>query len=172
VRLDGNVAVADIGGASTELILARDGSVKWSRSFPLGSGRSTDRFVKQDPPTEAELARCRDDAKATVTDAPLANVEGGRLIVVGGTGEYLDRLLPVAALRDPAALEQALGKLRATASSRLAAEIGIPEARARVLPAGVAIAAGIADIMAPESFEAAPSGIRRGLLISAFAGEM
>jgi len=172
VRLDGNVAVADIGGASTELILARDGSVKWSRSFPLGSGRSTDRFVEQDPPTEVELARCRDDAKASVTDAPLANVEGGRLIVVGGTGEYLDRLLPVEALRDPAALEQALGKLRATPSSRLASELGIPEARARVLPAGVAIVAGIADVMAPESFEAAPSGIRRGLLISAFAGEM
>ena len=45
--------VADIGGGSTELIVARDGVVQAAKSLPLGSGRLTDRFIVADPPRPA-----------------------------------------------------------------------------------------------------------------------
>lgn len=171
VDLDGKVVVADIGGGSTELILARDRTIDWSQSFAVGSGRLTDRFVAGDPPTAAELETCREEAAHLIESAPLELARGGRLIIVGGTGEYLDRLIPEGMPYVPQTLDVVLERLERIAADDLAALLAIPEARARVLPAGVAIAAAVADLMEPGTFEAAQSGIRRGLLLHAFAGE-
>ncbi len=55
----GHVVIADIGGGSTELIYAEDGTMQQVRSVPVGSGRLTDRHVVADPPGAAELATCR-----------------------------------------------------------------------------------------------------------------
>ena len=54
----GEIGVVDVGGGSTEIVVgsAADG-VDWSRSFQLGSGRLTDRFIEHDPPLPSELAR-------------------------------------------------------------------------------------------------------------------
>jgi exopolyphosphatase/guanosine-5'-triphosphate,3'-diphosphate pyrophosphatase len=54
--VSGNVVVADIGGGSTELIVAADGCMISSLSIPLGSGRLTERQIRTDPPTLDELA--------------------------------------------------------------------------------------------------------------------
>jgi exopolyphosphatase/guanosine-5'-triphosphate,3'-diphosphate pyrophosphatase len=172
VDLSGPVAVADIGGGSTELILAEDRTVQWSQSIALGSGRMTERFVTHDPPTSDEAANIRAEAGRMVSEAPLKRATGGRLIVVGGTGEYLDRLIPAGAPRRPETLDLVVERLEQIPAAELSAMIDIPEARALVLPAGVAIAAAISDQMRPASFEAAQSGIRRGLLIGAFAGDL
>jgi exopolyphosphatase / guanosine-5'-triphosphate,3'-diphosphate pyrophosphatase len=56
---DEEVAVFDIGGGSTEVVLGRnEASVQTSRfsqSFDIGSVRLTERHVRHDPPTRAEL---------------------------------------------------------------------------------------------------------------------
>lgn len=172
VDLSGDIAVADIGGGSTELILARDETVIWSVSLPLGSGRLTDRFVKADPPAIAEGVRCREAAAEMISDAPLRDVTGGRLIIVGGTGEYMDRLIAPSVERTPEEIEDLLLMMSGIPAADLARLVGIPVARARVLPAGIAIASAIATEMQPRRFETAQSGIRRGLLLAAFAGEL
>jgi len=172
VELSGNVVVADIGGGSTELVIARDELVTWSRSYPVGSGRLTELHVHSDPPLQEELTDCRVTASAVIQMAPLSGSTGGRLIVVGGTGEYMSRLLPADSPRTPVEFEDILQRMTMMSSRELATLIEIPEARARVLPAGVAIAAAVADAMVPTNFEAAQSGIRRGLLLAAFAGEV
>jgi exopolyphosphatase/guanosine-5'-triphosphate,3'-diphosphate pyrophosphatase len=170
VDLRGRVVIADIGGASTELIFARDERIAWSHSFALGSGRLTDRLISHDPPRLDELAACRDAARQTVHLAPFDLAHGGRLIVVGGTGEYLDRLTPEGAARDRATLDGIAARLTDIPAGDLATMLSIQEARARVLPAGVAAVQGLADLAEPVSFSAAQSGIRRGLLHAAFAG--
>ncbi len=172
VDLSGNVVVADIGGGSTEIIVARDEIVEWSRSYPLGSGRLTEIHVHNDPPLPRELTNCRKAAFATLESAPLADSIGGRLIVVGGTGEYMNRLIPADSTHTPAEFETVLKQLATLSAGDLSKLIDIPEARARVLPAGVAIAAAVADSVVSSNFEAAQSGIRRGLLLAAFAGEV
>jgi exopolyphosphatase/pppGpp-phosphohydrolase len=168
--LTGSVVVADIGGGSTELISARDGVMQMVRSLPLGSGRLTERFVVADPPVSDEIAACEREASEVIETMPSPGLPSGgadRLIVVGGTGEYMARLKPVDERIDLEAVRTVLGKLLTLSAAELADEIAIPEARARVLPAGVAIVASIASRLCPEKIEISPSGIRTGLLFEA-----
>ncbi len=168
----GVVVVADIGGASTEVIVARDGVVDRSRSVPIGSGRFTDRYVVSDPPTAGELAACRAAARAAIAAesalGPLPQGKAVRLILVGGTGEYVGALAERVGGLSAAGIARVLPAFESLPAIGLAADLGIAEARARVLPAGAAIAAAVADLTAPGTVVTARSGIRRGLLLEAF----
>ncbi|HEU0116677.1 MAG TPA: hypothetical protein VFQ80_18435 [Thermomicrobiales bacterium] len=160
--------VADVGGGSTELIAARDGAPTGWRSLPLGSGRLTDRLVRADPPTAAELAACEDAAASTlgerVRDVRAAADGPLRLIVVGGTGEYLRQLVE----REPADradVARVLTNLTRIAARDLADRLSIAESRARVLPAGIAIVAALAAAADAARIDMARSGVRLGLLL-------
>jgi exopolyphosphatase/guanosine-5'-triphosphate,3'-diphosphate pyrophosphatase len=63
---EGDTLVVDIGGGSTEITLGRAGTVS-SVSLQLGCVRLTERFLKGDPPTAAEVAATR-AAIATALD--------------------------------------------------------------------------------------------------------
>ena len=168
--LTGSVVVADIGGGSTELISARDGVMQMAKSLPLGSGRLTERFVAADPPQTDEIAACEREAGEVIETVPLLGLPSGgadRLIVVGGTGEYMARLMADDQRIDLEAVRNVLAKLLTLSAAELADEIAIPEARARVLPAGVAIVASISSRLRPERIEISRSGIRTGLLLEA-----
>lgn len=169
--LTGHVVVADIGGGSTEFVVANDGVVLGARSTPLGSGRLTERFVSSNPPSPEALAQVQAEA-AAVTERlarslKLPRGEGVRLIVVGGTGEYLARMTAQERSLDRRAVQNVLGKLAVLNAAELAEIIEAPEARARVLPAGVAIVAAIASRVLATRIETARSGIRTGLLLEA-----
>jgi hypothetical protein len=169
--LTGSVVVADIGGGSTEIISAHDAVVQMARSLPLGSGRLTDRFVAADPPQPDEIAACESEAGLVVqTLPPLGQVD--RLIVVGGTGEYMARLMAEDQQIDLQAVRIVISKLLTLSAAELADEIEIPEARARVLPAGVAIVSSIASSLHPDRIEISPSGIRTGLLLEVLSDEV
>jgi exopolyphosphatase/guanosine-5'-triphosphate,3'-diphosphate pyrophosphatase len=56
--------VTDLGGGSTEFIVGRCGLRRFSRSFALGAVRLLDQIRPSDPPTAADLARCRADVDA------------------------------------------------------------------------------------------------------------
>lgn len=169
VDLHGSVLVADIGGASTEIIEANDGTVTTARSLQLGSGTLTERLVVADPPTSAEIEACTEAATAVLDALPLAVAPRPRLIAVGGTGEYLARLVPDAHDLDESQIEAALRLCQAHPSPELAAALGIPPARARVLPAGIAIIRALVALVRPARTEVARSGIRTGLLLETFA---
>ncbi len=171
IDISGQIIVADIGGGSTELILALDGDVRFARSFPLGSGTLTDRFVRHDPPGIAEIDACRDAARDVVRDVSLPTVpkQTTRLVAVGGTGEFLARLVPGGGMVTTKAIDGVLARLQRAPSAQIAAELAIPEARARVLPAGVAIVRALVDVFRPATIEVTQSGIRTGLVLAAFA---
>lgn len=169
--VSGQIVVADIGGGSTEIIVASDGQVLEARSLPLGSGRLTERLIHADPPTPAELLACEAAARQVVSAVAAMIPPAGserRLVIVGGTGEFMVRLLPGEAPFDQSAVRSMLGKLAVLTAAELADAIDVAEARARVLPAGVAIVAAIASLVQPASIEAAQSGLRAGLLLEAF----
>ena len=63
-----------------------------------------------------------------------------------------------------------LAQDRGVAASTSRETMAIPVARAAVLPAGVAVVRGLIDLARPSGIYAAQSGIRRGLLLAAFAG--
>ncbi len=170
IDISGQIVVADIGGGSTELIKAEDGVVQFATSLKLGSGALTDRLVHADPPTSAEVEACRDAAGDTIRASGLPLGAGPvRLVAVGGTGEFLARLLPHGSTLDSDGIDAVIKRLLRAKSTDIARELAIPEARARVLPAGVAIVRALTDELHPDSIDVTQSGIRTGLLLAAFA---
>jgi exopolyphosphatase/guanosine-5'-triphosphate,3'-diphosphate pyrophosphatase len=161
----GRVLIVDIGGGSTELIETQDGLTLRSVSIPLGSGRMTDLLVASDPPAAAEL-----DAVAAATREQAGSFldggeRGGKLVLVGGAGEYL---MIVSGSANPiplGALEVARERSLELSAAQMAAVSGAPLARARVLPAGFAIARTIAGLSAPGHIESVGNGLRIGLLL-------
>lgn len=172
-NMSGRVVIADIGGGSTELIVANDGVMLGARSVPLGSGRLTDRLIDADPPTADELASAELEAEGVIQRAArslkLPRGDGARLIIVGGTGEFMARLVPDEHRIDRKTIKDVLGKMAVLTAAELAECIEAPEARARVLPAGVAVVSAIANRVLAGHIEIARSGVRTGLLLEAFA---
>jgi len=63
---DGPFLVMDIGGGSTELVLGTDHVVA-ARSVDVGCVRLTERHLRSDPPTAAEVAAARADVDAALS---------------------------------------------------------------------------------------------------------
>jgi exopolyphosphatase / guanosine-5'-triphosphate,3'-diphosphate pyrophosphatase len=67
VRTDGAVAVVDVGGGSTEVVLATGGTVHWSRSYAAGCVRMAERHLGGGAVSPASLARCRAELDAILS---------------------------------------------------------------------------------------------------------
>ncbi|MGH2550774.1 MAG: Ppx/GppA phosphatase family protein [Thermomicrobiales bacterium] len=165
--LTGTIVMADIGGASTELVFGDGEHVRWAKSFPIGSGRLTDSFITNDPPSSAELERCRNEASKTLAEAPFAGHPGAHLMITGGTGEYLGRLVDNIDQMNEDEITRVLQVVTALTADELAQRVEIPPIRARVLPAGIAIVAAIVARLQPTAISGARSGLRTGLLLQA-----
>ena len=133
----GDVGVVDVGGGSTEIVIgsASDGP-SWSRSFRLGSGRLSDRYIRHDPPRPFELARIREKIDATLpSHDEVPTPEHG--LAVAGSATNLRRM--VGPLLDGETLPRALRLLSDRPSRQIARQFHIEPARARLLPAGALI---------------------------------
>lgn len=168
---NGTMVVADIGGGSTELIVAQDGEMLSGESLPIGSGRITDEFPPGDPPDLAVIGTMRTEICKRLESRGLPE-RSARLVIVGGTGEFMGRLLPRDFPVPVSMVERALETTSTMTSAELSRKIDINVDRARVLPAGIATALAIADICSPTLIVGAPSGIRAGLLRLVCAGEL
>jgi exopolyphosphatase / guanosine-5'-triphosphate,3'-diphosphate pyrophosphatase len=133
----GEIGVVDVGGGSTEIVVgsAADG-VGWARSFRVGSGRLSDRFIAHDPPLASELAQIRAaiDSALPPGDA-VPTPEYG--IAVAGSATNLKRM--VGPLLDEESLERALRLLSERPSEMIARQFQLETTRARLLPAGALI---------------------------------
>jgi exopolyphosphatase/guanosine-5'-triphosphate,3'-diphosphate pyrophosphatase len=85
-RNDDRVTVViDIGGGSTEYVVGRAGEdPAFHTSTQMGSVRFTERFVKSDPPSQAELQDLADAVRAMVPDVQVEHA-----IAVAGTATSL-----------------------------------------------------------------------------------
>ncbi|WP_334171456.1 Ppx/GppA phosphatase family protein [Sinomonas sp.] len=63
------VVVVDLGGGSTEFVLGDAGGVIAARSVDIGCVRLTERHLRSDPPTEAEIAEAQDDVDRGIDEA-------------------------------------------------------------------------------------------------------
>lgn len=163
--LPGQVVVADIGGASTEVIRATSRTITSAISLRLGSGSLTDAHITADPPTHLELDTCRSVAYQTLSEVDFSGAATDSLIITGGTGVYLAMLVSDPATMGPLDVDRALQQAASVTSVRLAARLDIPEARARVLPAGIAIVQALISHVRPPRIETAQSGLRMGLIV-------
>jgi exopolyphosphatase/guanosine-5'-triphosphate,3'-diphosphate pyrophosphatase len=159
--------IVDIGGGSTELVLARDRQLHAMESHLVGSGNLTDRFVRNDPPSPQEIAKVRGEADRVLDRSSLAPTSPiAEMLLAGGAGQFLDALsqhlwsLPLS-IGTIGGLE---AELQSLPSTEIASAIHIPVERAKVLAAGHQIALSATRQFRPEAIRAVPSGIRTGLI--------
>ena len=72
-----DVLVVDIGGGSTELVLARDGAVAFATSLDVGCVRITERFLASDPPSRPELAAAGAYVRSLLPTSCMFSASGG-----------------------------------------------------------------------------------------------
>lgn len=78
--------VLDIGGGSTELVLGTaDGVVTVAHSLDIGSVRLTERHLRSDPPTAAEVAAARADIDAALDGCRVDPALAATVVGVAGT---------------------------------------------------------------------------------------
>lgn len=72
VKMGGRVRVFDIGGGSTEIVHGERGldTLLFAHSYDVGSVRLTERHIQSDPPTDAEIAAVRHDARMAFASVP------------------------------------------------------------------------------------------------------
>ncbi len=155
--------VVDLGGGSAQLILgdAAEGPEKHV-SLPLGSNRTTERFVRQDPPGPGELDKLREAVLGVLPEWELP--EDAPVVAIGGSARATLRLT-----RDELTVES-LGELAQEMSAKpsavLAREEGLAPERARVMPAAITTLAAILEHFRGSRLLVARGGIREGAILT------
>ena len=162
----GRWLLADLGGGSTERVVAEGSSGLVYASLELGSAALAARHLG-DPPTGEERAKVRRDALAVLREGPECEPE--RLVVTGGTSSTLPRILspanPPAILSRTELLDLA-ERLDAEPAPSLSRRLDVPEARLRSMRAGVEILLLLLDWCRLDSLHVSHEGIRHGMLIA------
>ncbi len=167
VQREGPVLVVDLGGGSAQLILgeASEGPAK-RVSLPLGTNRTTERFVQGDPPTDEELGALREHVPQLLPDW---NVGEAEVVAVGGSARAMLKIT-----NDGLTVERLWrlsGEVREGPSGVLAREQGLAPERARVLPAAITTLATILEHFGKQELIVARGGIREGTLLALAEGE-
>jgi len=167
-----DVLVVDIGGGSTELVVAADGKVASATSLDIGCVRVTERFLTSDLPSPPELA-----AASAYVRALLPPLEAGSAIGVAGTVTTLAALDLGDVNYDPArthghrlslaSVEEHLERLAAMTTEERAAVPGIEPGRAPVIVAGAVVLREILDAFGLDEIEVSERDILHGAAFAA-----
>jgi exopolyphosphatase/guanosine-5'-triphosphate,3'-diphosphate pyrophosphatase len=173
VEAAGTLVVVDIGGGSTEIVVAEAGRVAFRRSLPLGSVRLTERHIEHDPPLGAEVAAVRAEVRAALDAVPLP--AGDETVVgVAGTVTSLAAMVQRLASYDPdrvhgydlalPALHAEIVRLERATQAERERIVGLDPRRADVILAGAIVLEEIAMRAGTGKVKVSDRGIRWGLL--------
>lgn len=158
--------MADLGGASTEVVAADGRRMLAWVSLPAGSGAFAARFLS-DPPRPGEREALRAAALPFLRRAPESDAE--RLVVTGGTATNLPVILSTNSPPDvltTQALLATVERLDAAPAAQVAAATGLPESRVRALRAGAEILLLLLDYYGLHSLHVSHTGLRHGMLLA------
>ena len=158
--------MVDLGGASTEVVVARGLELVRSATLPIGSGVLASTYLS-DPPRPEERARMRKAALRELTHAPDGEVE--RLVATGGTASNLPFVL---SRRNPpsvlttADLLACEARLDAGPAARVAAKAGLEPNRVKAMRAGVEALLLFLDWYGLALMQISHQGLRHGMLLA------
>jgi len=158
----GSVAVVDVGGGSTEVVVGTtEGGPAWSRSLDIGAVRLTARFLTEDPPGKRALAAAREDVEEHLDGfaPPLPQAA----LATGGTARGLRKL--VGKELDAEGIEAALAILAKRPSAKTAKTFGLHERRARTLAAGAIVLAALQERLGVP-LQVSRAGLREGAALA------
>jgi exopolyphosphatase/guanosine-5'-triphosphate,3'-diphosphate pyrophosphatase len=156
--LPASVAVCDVGGGSTEVVVGtREGGPAWACSLNLGAVRLTQRCLQGDPPGRRALAAAREEVEGEL--GAFAPPLPQAALAAGGTARALRKLVgPSLDEDDLAAALHLLGKRSSAKAAKL---FGLHPRRARALPAGAVILAAVQHRLGVP-LQVARAGLREG----------
>jgi exopolyphosphatase/guanosine-5'-triphosphate,3'-diphosphate pyrophosphatase len=82
----------DLGGGSLQLARVQEGEIQPLGSYPLGAVRTTERFLRHDPPSPAEIATLRGEVWRLLLPVLDRSEPHTRLVGLGGTARCLGRI--------------------------------------------------------------------------------
>jgi len=159
-------AMVDLGGGSTEIVIARGREMLRSASLAIGSGVLSSTYLS-DPPRPEERARLRKAALRELARAPDGEVD--RLVATGGTASNLPLLL---SRRNPptvlttADLLTCATRLDAGRVVRVAKKYGLEPSRVRAMRGGVEALLLLLDWYGLAVLQISHQGLRHGMLLA------
>jgi exopolyphosphatase / guanosine-5'-triphosphate,3'-diphosphate pyrophosphatase len=129
------IAVVDVGGGSTQLMVGTAEAPAWLRGLDIGSLRLTERVVRSDPPGDEALEALADSVSAAFEG--LALPLPLKALATGGTARTLRRI--IGRRLGEKNLSAALEDFASTPAAALAERYDILVERARVLAAGTIV---------------------------------
>ncbi|MBO0778048.1 MAG: hypothetical protein J2P37_04390, partial [Ktedonobacteraceae bacterium] len=166
------LGVMDLGGGSTELVLARDMQIAWHTSLPIGSGWLHDRYLCADPPIHEDMIVAQ-TFLSTYLRGALEKQSTPMLIATGGTANtllYLARqafgLQSEQRQLNTELLLRCEGLLCSQSAAEIADRYNLEIGRVKILPAGSLIIRSILERWQLDTIDISPHGIREGLLLA------
>lgn len=164
----GPALVVDLGGGSAQLIVGDASSGPLMQvSLPLGTNRTTERFVDNDPPKKKELRALDGHVKEMMPGWSLAST--AQVVAIGGSARAILKItrekLTIKHLRELAI------EVSSHPSAVLAREEGLTPERARVMPAAITTLAAILEHFGKDMLTVARGGLREGTLLTLAEGK-
>jgi exopolyphosphatase/guanosine-5'-triphosphate,3'-diphosphate pyrophosphatase len=180
---DRTFLTCDIGGGSTEIVLARGADEVLARSFKLGAVRLTDRFFPGESLHPAALAACRAHVRSVLAAIrpQVVQVPFDALVVSSGTAETVARLVLRRRREEPPRsinrFEFGATEVRdIVADLARAGTVGarrerfdLEPSRADIILAGAAILEGVCDAFGVDRIVVSDYALREGLILDTLA---
>ena len=175
-----SAVVVDVGGGSTEVVAGQSGNAPaLAKSFDIGCRRMTERFLKTDIPTKAEIEAARtwmrDQMAPYFAELHSHGFTGARMVAVAGTATTVVSIREAMETYDSSRVHKARvtrGQLDAIAG-RLGSQpltirrqtVGLDPDRAPVIVAGFLILQTIMDLLGVSEFTVSESDILQGIVL-------
>lgn len=179
---DGRLLVLDVGGGSTEFIVADARRIAFRGSFELGTVRAHEALRPPSDPTSRDLVRAREHVRGFLRDAVLPRLrphlsEPVEMAVgVGGTTALLalirhacprfDRALVESTLFDEDGLRELTQRLWGLPLARRRELPGLPPERADVILTGAVIYESVVHVLGLPALGISTRGLRYGALMA------
>lgn len=178
-RQDGELAVFDTGGGSTEFVFGEGGRPVRRFSVDVGSVRVTENDLRSDPVTAEEVAAARtridrEFADAGVTGRPALVVGmGGTVTTMAAVKHKMARYDPAVIQGSVLTVEDVRAQIAAYSARTVAQRRAIPglqPGRADVILAGACILDVILERLGAPALTVSDRGLRHGLALELFRG--
>lgn len=173
----GRILLFDIGGGSLEIALGRDAEPDLTLSLPLGAGRLTRQFLRDDPPSRGQVKEMQRHVRDMLREvADRLRWEGAPFRAVGTskTFKQLARLAGAPPQRKGPfvrrvlrreALNEWIPKLAEMPSAERARLRGISDSRAKQILAGAVVARAMMSALDLKEVDICPWALREGIML-------
>jgi exopolyphosphatase/guanosine-5'-triphosphate,3'-diphosphate pyrophosphatase len=164
--VEGLIGVVDVGGGSSEIILgSTTEGVREVRSFRIGSGALAEEFLRNDPPSSAEVRKLRDHIDDFFAGVEITQPE--QAVAVGGSATSLRTV--VGAVLEYETLERAVRVLVGDTAEAVAKRFELDPRRVRMLPAGVLLLEKLSELLG-QPLQIGKGGLREGVILDLING--